>query len=1084
MAKTIRYFLYPLLLCAYTATMAQSTHYIKNEGQWPEGFDYKYQLGGSAVFLEQGGVVYHFVDEQDLVRKYEGMHESRDVQDNIIDHHAYRVKFKGANLGVEHKASDKLNTYNNYILGNDPSLWRGHVGLYQKVTYEEIYRKTDIQYYFSDEGNMKYDFILHPRANPKEIVLEYTGVDTMFLSYGNLVLRTSIGDVLESAPYAYQIIDGMKKEVKCIYKLRGNELHFDLDKYDRSKELIIDPVLVFSTFTGASANNFGYTATYGSDGSLYAGGVVFNDGGQYPTTTGAFKTFFQGGDIDVSISKFSPNGNILEYSTYLGGNSSEMPHSLVENPDGELVIFGNTGSNNFPVTSTAAYKSFKGGTFKAFFRGIVEYYNGVDIFVSTLSSDGSSMVASTYIGGNENDAINEGLDFNYGDRFRGEVTVDSTGNVYVASCTRSNDFPVAGNYVNSNQKGQQEGILFSFHPDLSSLRWGTYISGSHNDALFSVKFQLPDRIYFSGGTASGDMPMPDSLTYLNSNQGGVDGYVGVLDGDLGKLEHSSYLGTINRDVAFFVDFDIQGHIYLFGQTNGPYPVIGDGVYENPNSSQFLHKLDETLHTTLKSTVFGSGTSLSNISPTALMVDDCRNIYISGWGGVYNNNQGNTFGMDITKNALQQNTDGSDFYFLVMDATWKKINYASYFGSQGTEHVDGGTSRFSKDGTIYQAVCAGCFGNNLFPTTPNAYSSVNGSSSGCNLAVIKLQMESQKVIADAELDQDSACIPFTANVTNTSYNADYFIWVYPDGTTDTTTLNSIDIQQPGDAAYKLIAIDTTCNLVDTTEINLFGFTELILSDFKAEYDSCDNVFEVDLTNLSQNANSYFWDFGDGTFSQNPNPKHQYDTEGTYTIKLVSYNSSCQTIDSTESEVTFIRRTDFGDFNVFYEPCRDSTSVLLVAKGQGFQRYEWDLGDGNTATGKVLHYTFADQGSYNVTLSSTDTVCNRFFSEEQVVDILGEGDRVLQMPNVFTPDGDGLNDELGLTGKYVPTSYQEYQLTISNRWGSTVFESSYPGETWDGTFDSKPLEEGVYFYLINYSDNCGLKKESKGFVHLMR
>ena len=183
--------------------------------------------------------------------------------------------------------------------------------------------------------------------------------------------------------------------------------------------------------------------------------------------------------------------------------------------------------------------------------------------------------------------------------------------------------------------------------------------------------------------------------------------------------NSTYLGTTKNDQAFNIDHDKNGNIYVFGQTKGNYPVT-NGVYSNPGSSQFIHRLKPTLSTTVFSTVIGSGNNTTNLVPTAFNVDDCLNILLSGWGGLVNSGQGhqggNTFNLPVTGDAFQSSTDGSDFYFMVLSHNAAGLKYASYFGGNSHEHVDGGTSRFSHEGNIYQAVCAGC-GTNHFRQLP-------------------------------------------------------------------------------------------------------------------------------------------------------------------------------------------------------------------------------------------------------------------------------------------------------------------------------------------------------------------------------
>src|SRR5690606_11570860 len=214
---------------------------------------------------------------------------------------------------------------------------------------------------------LKYDFILQPGASPHLIQIEYAGVKPKINAEGQIAISTSVGDVLESKPFAYQIIDGAISKVECRYVLSRNTLGFELGEYDTTRDLVIDPELIFSTFSGSLADNFGYSATYDSQGYLYSGSSVFGTG--YPVTTGAYQAAWAGGQgqgtnggTDIAITKFSLDGTSLVYSTYLGGAKDELPHSLIVNENDELYMYGTSGSSNFPTTATAFQSTFAGGT--------------------------------------------------------------------------------------------------------------------------------------------------------------------------------------------------------------------------------------------------------------------------------------------------------------------------------------------------------------------------------------------------------------------------------------------------------------------------------------------------------------------------------------------------------------------------------------------------------------------------------------------------------------------------------------------------------------------------------------------------
>jgi hypothetical protein len=268
-----------------------------------------------------------------------------------------------------------------------------------------------------------------------------------------------------------------------------------------------------------------------------------------------------------------------------------------------------------------------------------------------------------------------------------------------------------------------------------------------------------------------------------------------------------------------------------GQTTGPYPVstLHSRVYSNPNSAQFIHKLDNDLTFTSFSTVIGSGQRAgANMSLTAFLVDDCSNIYLSGWGrrclpggGSYD-----VRGMPITPNAYQSATNGCNFYIIQLSGDADSLLYGTYFGdisANGREHVDGGTSRFDKKTlTVYQSVCAACGGTQGFPTTPGVVSRVNGSSN-CNNGSFKMQFDPHVVTAEFKIPSDRGCAPFTITITDSSFNARDYLWVFGDGNFSNLKTPTHTYTDSGTYIVRLITYNPkTCNLYDTAYATIIVF----------------------------------------------------------------------------------------------------------------------------------------------------------------------------------------------------------------------------------------------------------------------
>lgn len=799
-----------------------SIEFIENKGQWPDNVLYRANINGGSIYLEKDGFTYDLRDQKNFKKFTSYKTLPRDVRKNTpvpsgkIDHYAYNVKFNNSLPDPEVYGVNPKTGIFNYFLGNDPEKWATGVKRYDEVWYKNIYDNIDLRV-TKDPVLFKYEFHCKPGSDPNQIKLVYNDVVDISLRFGNLLIKTPFGTFYELKPYVYQIIDGEKQEVSSRFKLNGNEVTYVLGNYDPELKLVIDPpVRIFASYTGSTADNWGYTATYDNLGYLYAGGNVFGNG--YPVTTGAYQVNYAGGSSDIVISKFDTTGSFLVYSTYLGGSGTEVPHSLIVDAQGQLFILGSTGSADFPVSSTAFDQTFNGGSFFTL-TNILHYTNGADIVISKLNNDGTQLLASTYVGGSGNDGLNipTPLKYNYADEVRGEIILDNSGNVVVISSSNSTDFPVSPGSYQTTNAGGQDAVLFKMDNQLSSMIWGTYIGGSGNDAGYSIVVDDNDAVYVAGGTVSQDFPTTPAILQPTYQGGVSDGWIAKISNGGNNLLYSTYYGSDGYDQVYFVERDSDGNIYVLGQTDATgNTFIHNANWFTPSGGQFITKMENTLDSIIWSTAFGSGNG-PDISPTAFMVDLCNRIYLSGWGGSVNG-FGGTSNLPVTPDAFQLTTNNSDYYFMIMQDDASALLYATYYGgSWSSEHVDGGTSRFDSKGRIYQAVCAGCGGNSDFPTSPGAWSATNNSAN-CNVGVVVFDFHTPALVADF-LDPPSICAPDTIFFINTSQipnpSSTTISWDFGDGNTSTSFSPMNIYTQPGIYQVTLIISDNgSCNFSDT------------------------------------------------------------------------------------------------------------------------------------------------------------------------------------------------------------------------------------------------------------------------------
>lgn len=908
--------------------------FTKNKGQWSDRVLYQGKFRGGKVYLERNAFTYVFYPKDGFNSIHHQLNKPEGFE-KALTFHTVKMEFLRANVNARKVESDSNSFYENYFIGKDASKWATGVKSYKEIQYCEVYPNIDIKA-LSDKNNFRFDFVLKPGSELSDIALKFSGQHHLTLAKGNVMIGTEVGEMKLNAPYVYQLINGKKVSIKCHYVIEKEFVTFQLDdKYDKNYPLIIDPTLVFATYTGSQSDNFGMTATYDPQGNAYTAGVCF--GTHYPITAGAFQVNFHGPGgalnpgTDISISKFNPTGSSLVYSTYLGGSGHEAPESIVVDNTGCLVVLGRSNSVNFP-TVAGSFQTTKSGAY--------------DLIVTKFNPTATALIASTYMGGSLNDGANNagvaglsGLCHNYSDDLRGGVVVDASNNIYFGSCTASNDFPVTTGCLQNALQGVQDACVVKFDPNLISPIYSTYMGGASADGVYHLALNSANQLYVTGGTTSVDFPVTAGSIHPGA-LGGVDGFISLLSVNGSNLIASSYLGTPAYDQSFFVQIDKQNKIYVFGQTEGPYPVSA-GVYTNPNSSQFIHCMNANLTSTYFSTVVGSGRGVIDIVPSAFLVDVCGSIYVSGWGGaLFNENDPNssTNGLPVTPNAFSSTTDGSDFYFLVLDKDAVALQYATFFGGGvSQEHVDGGTSRFDKSGIIYQAICEGCGGNSDMPVTPNVWSSTNGSSN-CNNAVVKFAFNPNIVAAQFVTDplNLTGCAPISVNFKNHSTNGLNYFWDFGDGSSSTLFEPSHTYTTSGTYTIRLISNNNaTCNMYDTTYITVNILAPLGLSPIP-DINICAN----DSALLPLNAPAgctYTWSpnsFINTVSVQQPKVAPPVST----LYKVAVSNIGCTAYDSVR---VFVFKNDVKIIVDSNHVCLNDTVKLLA--NQAASSYQWSSGE---------------------------------------------------------------------------------------------------------------------------------------------
>jgi gliding motility-associated-like protein len=794
--------------------------FVENKGQWPAEVAARTKLPAGNLWIEKDGFLFSVFEPAVLADLH--TKSGADV-DKLYHFHNFKISFISGSAGSVKYKSEEIG-YHNYYLGDDPAKWTTECGLFRDVRLLDMWPGIDVRIH-TDGYKLKYEFHVAPGADPSLIRLGFEGLEGAHLRNGELILPATSGEIREKAPVAW-VQGDLARAVKCRFELKNNVLQFSLGKYDPSLPLVIDPELVFSSFVGAASDNWGFTSANDEAGNLIGGGIIF--GNNYPTTPGAFQVGLAAGvgnSFDIGVTKFNATGNQLLYSTFLGGTRQEMPHSVICDSEDNIIVLGQTGSTNFPVTAGCFQGTHNGGPNFQYSPFLGTTPTGTDLFLTKFSPAGA-MLGSTYVGGSGLDGMNLGLKllFNYGDEYRGQVAVDANDNIVVASVTHSLNFPVTpGCAFPTFGGGATDGVVFKMNPALSNMIWATYLGGSNDDAAYSVKIDPGGNVLVGGGTKSSNLPVSPNAVQT-SFSGDVDGFVFKFNQNGGFL-NGTYVGGASYEQVYFCESDMAGNIYVLGQTQSGTFTVSPSCYGNAGGGIFIRKYAPTLGSTLWTTRIGSGGNAINISPSAFLVSNCGQVYFSGWGGFVNNSNSafltnsTTAGMPITPDAFQSNTDGSDFYLCVLGLDAQTLDFATFFGATNiNEHVDGGSSTFDKNGTVYQSVCAACGGSNGFPTTPGAWSQVNPSTN-CNLGVFKFDLG--QIIPAISVDGPGyICQGAPAQFINNSTGGTQFVWNFGDGNTSEAYAPSHVYDVPGLYTVTLfVSDDMGCLSPQTTSITI-------------------------------------------------------------------------------------------------------------------------------------------------------------------------------------------------------------------------------------------------------------------------
>jgi hypothetical protein len=605
------------------------------------------------------------------------------------------------------EGADGLPGKANYFIGNDPAKWRTDIPTYARVKYAGVYPGVDLVYY-GHQGQLEYDFVVTPGANPGKVRFRVAGAERLALNEaGELVMETAAGEVVLRQPLAYQGTGTNRRWVAAKYVRLGKEAFgFEVGKYRHDEALTIDPVLIYSTYLGGSGGDVGYGVGVDSVGNTYVTGVT--DSTDFPTVSPIQSS--SGGNGDAFVSKLNPGGTALLYSTYLGGSESDSAAAIAVDTKGDAFITGQTNSSNFPTEPKATSNSTSSPVaFQPSYGG-----NG-DAFVAELPSTGNALTYSSYLGGS-------GADFGQG------IAVDAAGNAYVTGSTQSPDFPIPTGTTpfQSTLAGSSDAFVTEVNFSGTALIYSTYLGGSQADTAQEVQIDSAGNAYVAGYTFSTDFPTLNPIQ--SANGGDADAFISELNPTGSALVFSTYYGGNAQDRAFGIALDGSNNIYVAGNTLSTNFPTTSGVFQ-PSSNYggdgdaFIVKLNPSGASVSYATlVGGSGVDQAN----GIVVDSKGDAAIVGFTTSSDFPILNAFQAVLGLNGGSTCSSGpcADAFVTQLNPSGSQALLSSFLGGSGADFGQG--IAIDSSGDLY---LTGSTSSDNFPVVAGGYQGTIGGVAG-------------------------------------------------------------------------------------------------------------------------------------------------------------------------------------------------------------------------------------------------------------------------------------------------------------------------------------------------------------------
>jgi hypothetical protein len=600
------------------------------------------------------------------------------------------MQLVGANPEPQVSGVDELPGKSNYFIGNDPAKWQTDISHYAKVRYENVYPGIDLVYY-GNQQQLEYDFVVASGADPKTIIMQFEGVEDLELDpNGDLLLHTLTGVVRKQRPIVYQEVDGNKHIISGDYQIKGKgRIGFQVTGYDLRRELIIDPVLIYSTYLGGGVESK-FMGDMGNDivvdtlGNAYVVGTTTST--DFPSISGTFQT--KGNTFDAFVAKLTPDGTI-DFSSYLGGNGGDRGNAIAIDTSGNCYLTGFTASTDFPTINPMQPTN----------KGVG------NVFITKLASTGSALIFSTYVGGQ---SLDEGTG----------ITLDSNRNIYFSGTTLSPDFPTV-NAIQANKSGSSDGFISKLNAVGDKLIYSTYIGGSIEESVYDIAIDSDTNVYIVGSTSSSNFPL---VNPIQANKIGTDTtFISKLNSLGNTLIYSTYLGGKDGDstIGYGITVDNDGNAYITGITNSKTFPITNGAYQplmGGFADAFVTKINPVGNAIIYSTYLGGNETDIGYS---IAVDSVGNAYITG------TTRSTNFPIVLPlqgsiSEGICNGIPCSDIFVTKLNSIGSVPSYSTYLGGRGFDEIP--SIAIDNSGNAY---LTGHTLSNNFPTVNPFQSALKG-----------------------------------------------------------------------------------------------------------------------------------------------------------------------------------------------------------------------------------------------------------------------------------------------------------------------------------------------------------------------